>query len=699
MNFINPAVLWALPAAVLCCLMYWLYGDSVRKKLLKSFAGGNNQTVLSGEKRFVRRSFFLLAITFFTLAAARPYWGERPLEFNLAQTDALIVFDVSKSMLAEDVAPSRLEHGKWLLRKLIADNPQTAFGIAAFAGRAFLTCPVTGDRVSLEQCIDELDCNLVPVGGTNLAEALNVAVKSLKAAGGTTREIILITDGEELSGSIEKELSEVKKANIRLFVVGLGDPAVPALIRIRGEDNQKHFMRDRSGALVRTKLNEDLLKKLAVATNGVYINSSNLNTGLEVLNRELSKLPHNEKKAVRRSLPIERFMLFLVPGVFFLLLYMIIDEVDKRKLHTLFRLCLLIGLPGCWGSGALFAEDLPAKETAAVAAEKNPTELYNQARKFQLENKSTEAAAIYEELLSMPLSDELKHKVLHNLGVSNQTAGRMKFAQAAQTSHKGDLDGALKQLDEADKSMIQAEELYINALKLPSENDITAQVQQKQLADRKEISELRKKLEELKKLQKQAQDKTKQAQDKNRQQQQQQQQQQQNQQDKQNKQNKQDKQNQQDKQDKQDKQSAQQALNEAQKAVNDYQKQAENMENKKLQEQAANAADALKDAQKKQSQGDYKGAEKDLEKAREALGKEQKQDRSGKEQQNPEKSPDNKSDNQAGAAQAAEQEKNKMDPKQADALLDSMSQDEKNLRDAIRSNRNMRQMRPVEKDW
>ena len=129
------------------------------------------------------------------------------------------------------------------------------------------------------------------------------------------------------------------------------------------------------------------------------------------------------------------------------------------------------------------------------------------------------------------------------------------------------------------------------------------------------------------------------------------------------------------------------------------QKQAENMENKKLQEQAANAADALKDAQKKQSQGDYKGAEKDLEKAREALGKEQKQDRSGKEQQNPEKSSDNKSDNQAGAAQAAEQEKNKMDPKQADALLDSMSQDEKNLRDAIRSNRNMRQMRPVEKDW
>ena len=127
---------------------------------------------------------------------------------------------------------------------------------------------------------------------------------------------------------------------------------------------------------------KELLKKLAVATNGVYINSSNLNTGLEVLTRELSKLPQNEKKAVRRSLPIERFMLFLVPGVFFLLLYMIIDEVDKRKLHTLFRLWLVIGLLGIGGSGTVFAEDLPAKETAAVTAEKNPTELYNQARKL-----------------------------------------------------------------------------------------------------------------------------------------------------------------------------------------------------------------------------------------------------------------------------------------------------------------------------
>ena len=632
----------------------------------------------------------MLGIGCLIIAAARPHWGEKPLEFNLAQTDALIVFDVSKSMLAEDVAPSRLEHGKWLLRKLVNENPETAFGIAAFAGRAFLCCPVTGDRVSLEQCIDELDCNLVPVGGTNLAEALNSAVKSLKAAGGTTREIILITDGEELSGSIEKELDMIKKSNIRLFAVGLGDPAVPALIRVNNKDNQKQFMRDNSGALVKTRLNEALLKKIAAATNGLYINSSNLNTGLELLTRELSKVPKDGKKAIRRSLPIERFMIFLVPGFILLVLYIITDELDRRKLPRVMHILLAVSGMMIFMPDAV-ADELPSKNENNVISRKNtPLELYNQARIMQLDNKSADAQKIYEELLSQPLPDDLKGKVLHNLGVSVQSAGRLKFAEAVEVCRKGDLDGALKQLDTADKNMIQAEELYINALKLPAENDITAQVQQKQLADRKEIGELKKQIEELKKRQQQARDKTQQAQDKNKQQ------------NKQNNQSQADNNQSQDtKQDKQQQgdKSAQQALQDARKAVEDYQKQAADMNNSKLQKQAANAADALKDAQKKQEQGKFDDAQKDIEKAREALGRsEEKSNNKGKDSKQ-EKASENKSASENPAQQAAEQGGNQMDTRQTDALLDSMSQDEKLLRDAIKSNRDPRRIRPVEKDW
>ena len=154
MNFINQSFLWLLPVIVLWSVLWWIYGDHKRRRVLSGFMHGQAMIALSYRKRFWRRFLFLAGLMLLTLAAARPYWGERPLEFNIAESDALVVFDVSRSMLAEDVAPSRLEHGKWLLRELIKKNPQTAFGIVPFAGKAYLACPVTGDRVSLEQCIE-----------------------------------------------------------------------------------------------------------------------------------------------------------------------------------------------------------------------------------------------------------------------------------------------------------------------------------------------------------------------------------------------------------------------------------------------------------------------------------------------------------------------------------------------------------------
>ena len=211
MDFLNHNYLWALPAASALILLLWIYGDFKRRQVLKEYASGGAEVVISYRKRFWRRFLLLSALLMLILTAARPHWGARPLEFNVSESDALVIFDVSKSMLAEDVAPSRLEHGKWLLRELMQKNPDTAFGIVAFAGKAFPACPVTSDRVSLDQCIGELDCSLVPIGGTNLAEALAAAMKMLKASGSAAKEIILITDGEELSGSARKELEELKK--------------------------------------------------------------------------------------------------------------------------------------------------------------------------------------------------------------------------------------------------------------------------------------------------------------------------------------------------------------------------------------------------------------------------------------------------------------------------------------------------------
>ena len=700
MEFINRNVLWLLPVVVLWSLLWWIYGDSKRRMVLKNYMRGQAVIMVSYTKRFWRRALLLAGLVLLTLAAARPCWGERPLEFNVSQTDVLIVFDVSRSMLAEDVAPSRLEHGKWLLRELIKKNPRAAFGIVPFAGRAYLACPVTGDRVSLEQSIEELNCDVVPVGGTNLSAALQTAIKALKAAKSTVREIVLITDGEELTGDISKVLDDIKKSGIRLLVLGLGDPAVPALIPETDAQNQKHFKRDSAGELVRTRLNEELLRKVASATGGIYINSNALNTGLEQISAELAKNDSENSRLVRRSLPIERFMIFLAAGSLLVILSLLIDEKGARR-----RLNIFLAIGCCLA----LCENAPAQDSTAPrengSAEIKLDEpfdaykVYNQARKLQLAGNAEPAAELYNQLNKPDAAADVRGAALHNSGVIAHTAGRLAFADSVKKARSGNLDEALKELDGVEKSLNRSGEFYINTMQLSADDSsevqkLAARNQQQMLLDMEEVKKFRKTLEDLKKMQQQAQQQTQQAQQKNQQQQQKGQ-------------GKQDQQQQnQQQQGQQSGSDAQKSLQDAQQKVEDLQKKSANV-SPAMSEQAKKAAEDLKNAQEKQSKGDYSGAEKDISEALKKLGQPQnsgKQDKKsgkdgekGKEDQGSgDKNKDKKE--QSGKDEAGEQEQNKMDARQSDALLQLMGQDEKKLRDAIKRNRQNR-IAPVEKDW
>ena len=711
MEFINRNVLWLLPVIVLWSLLWWIYGDSKRRMVLKNYMRGQAVIMVSYTKRFWRRALMLAGLVMLTLAAARPCWGERPLEFNVSQTDVLVVFDVSRSMLAEDVAPSRLEHGKWLLRELIKKNPRAAFGIVPFAGKAYLACPVTGDPVSLEQSIEDLNCDVVPVGGTNLSAALQTALKALKAVRSTVREIVLITDGEELTGDITKVLDEIKKSGIRLLVLGLGDPAVPALIPETDEQNRKHFKRDSAGELVRTRLNEELLRKVAAATGGIYINSNALNTGLEQISAELAKNDSENSRQVRRALPIERFMIFLFAGTLLVILSLLIDEKGLRRRVNIFLAALV------WA----FSSNLSAQESAVSENGKDEIsseikledaadtyKVYNQARKLQLAGRNEPAAELYNQLNTPDAAADVRAASLHNSGVIVHTAGRIAFAEAVKKARSGSLDGALKELDGVEKSLNRSGEFYINTMQLSADDTsqvqkLAARNQQQMLLDLEEVKKFRKTLEDLKKMQQQAQQQTQQAQQKN-----QQQQKQQNQQNQQKNQQQQKQQNQQNQQNQQAGNDAQKSLQDAQQKVNDLQKKSAGV-SPAVNEQAKKAADALKKAEEKQKKGDYSGAEKDIKEALENLGEAQKSDQQdnksgqdGKSEKNDKAEPQNsdKNDDKEQSRQGAKeaQEQNKMDAQQSDALMQLMGQDEKILRDAVKRNRQNR-IAPVEKDW
>ena len=182
MTLLDGEILWNLIWVLALCLLFYYIGEKKRSKVLALFPGRENAvsrqfTSVSRPVRFWRMILFLGVIVLLFLAAARPAWGQRIMPYTSEGRDLLFVFDVSKSMLAEDVRPSRMEHAKYLVRQIVEKNPSDRYGLIAFAGDAFLECPLTIDRTSFLQTLQEFDTDTIPLGGTNVEKALSTALR------------------------------------------------------------------------------------------------------------------------------------------------------------------------------------------------------------------------------------------------------------------------------------------------------------------------------------------------------------------------------------------------------------------------------------------------------------------------------------------------------------------------------------------
>ena len=329
MNFLYPEILWNLLWVLPLYFVLLFYSASKRKRVIKTIIGPREvkeYANVSFGKRTLRHVLLFLAIVFAFVAAARPYWGYQLLPYASSGRDMLVVLDVSKSMLSGDIAPSRLDHAKFLMRKLIGDTPGDRYGIIAFAGRAFLECPITEDRTSIFGIISEVNPSSIPVGGTNIEKALEQAMKAFKAASGGYKAIILITDGDELQGNSAGVIDQLKDLKIPLFVVGIGNPEAPAPIQIKDEKGNLLFLRNSAGEIVKTKLNEELLKKLALATDGLYVRSTAAEPGVAELEKRISDLIPEKYSSNNISRPLERFQIPLLFAVVILLFWFLIGE-------------------------------------------------------------------------------------------------------------------------------------------------------------------------------------------------------------------------------------------------------------------------------------------------------------------------------------------------------------------------------------
>ena len=626
MRFIQPQLFYLVLPVLLAVIVLAVYASHCRKQKVRALLGNGDTdpaaVKLSPPRRRFRIFLLLLTMLFLIAAAARPFWSSQLVPFEPRGRDLMVIFDVSKSMLATDIAPSRLEHAKFLLRQLVESAPNDRFGLVAFAGKAYLACPLTSDSLAFTQYIDELNTDTVPLGGTNLEAALRVAEQAFKAAAGGNRGILLFTDGDELAGNSAALVDELRKRQIPLFIVGLGDPEVGAPV----PEADGTLKRDASGQLITSKLAETSLKKLAGETGGIYVRSTVTDTGLAVIENRIKRLDTAEQQGAQRTLPIEKFPLALIAAAICLVLYFLLSERPLEYRFSRPKSAALLLLPAMLFllAGAAVPEKpetAPAQQPKEIPVEpeppSDPAELYNLARERQIAGDE-KAANLYETVIRDAADrPDLQTRSLYNLGTGEHRNARTIAQQAVAKVKAQQLDPALEELKKAEGRLKSAEELYVRSLEIPQLQNAVPEASNnlQQLADdRKKIEELKKKIEELKKLQQQAQQQTQQAQQQNQKDQQKQDQKDQQKQDQQQGQDQKDQQKQGQDQKDQQKQDQQQGQDQKDQQKQDQQQGQQGQDQKDQQKQDQQQGQDQKDQQKQDQQ--QKSGENALDQAR-----------------------------------------------------------------------------------
>ncbi len=295
---------------------------------------------------YQRLVLWLFALALGTVALARPQWGEKWVEVRHMGLDILVVLDTSNSMRAEDIRPNRLGRAKLGIQDLTRKLQGDRIGLIPFAGSSYLFCPLTADYPAFLMMLDDVRPGLIPRGGTAIEQALRLAINSFDDDRISDRVILLITDGEDHEGNPLNLVDTLRNKGIRVFAVGVGTPEGD-LIPMTDERGQTFFMRDREGSIVRTRLQEDVLERLATRTGGMYIRATATDFGLERIYEEgIAPLQRELMESEMILVHEERFVLFLAVALILLFIESMIPvrfqaNRNRAALHMMMGLLFL----------------------------------------------------------------------------------------------------------------------------------------------------------------------------------------------------------------------------------------------------------------------------------------------------------------------------------------------------------------------
>jgi len=335
MSFAAPQLLWLALGFLPVLILFFWWTWRQKQAALAQFVGSRLLTELvvgfSATRQWIKRSLLVAAVGAVLLALARPVWGFTEEASRSSGLDIIVCFDVSKSMLATDLKPNRLQRAKLAVQDLLKVAPADRLGLVAFAGSAFLQCPLALDSESFRLSVQALDTDTIPLPGTALAEALREAQLAFKGESAGARAVVIFTDGEDHEPGAVERAKECVKDGIRIFTVGVGTTAGEILTDTPDPFGNKRFVRDDAGNVVKSVLNESALKEIAEAGGGFYLPLQNAQTMNTLYQRGLAPMPKVASKAEQFRQATERFQWPLAFAVLLLLIEIVVPERTNRR--------------------------------------------------------------------------------------------------------------------------------------------------------------------------------------------------------------------------------------------------------------------------------------------------------------------------------------------------------------------------------
>ena len=335
MHFEYSQILWLsiLIVALLGFFFWWswqkrskLLNQFVHAKLVKQLTLG-----LSTNRRLTKICLIMSAVTLILVSLARPKLGFEWQEMETQGLDILVAVDTSKSMLANDQIPNRLERAKLAVFDLMRLAKRDRLGLIAFSGTAFLQCPLTIDRNAFMQSVNSLNTKIIPQGGTAISEAVNEAVRAFKKEEDNHKVLVLFTDGEDHEEGIAASIEKAKEIGLKVFTVGIGTPE-GELIQIRNSQTGNFdFLKDENGNVVKSRLNENLLRELSKDTGAFYLPMQGADTAERLYSSGLAGLTPSRVENQMTKRFTERYRWPLGLAILLLIIEKILPEVKRLR--------------------------------------------------------------------------------------------------------------------------------------------------------------------------------------------------------------------------------------------------------------------------------------------------------------------------------------------------------------------------------